>query len=402
MSANPEPSEATALKQIGSVVVFTAISLLSLGIPLAVLPGYLHDQLDCGAVITGLVLSAQALTTLAARPLAGRVGDRIGAKRAVEIGLICCGVSGLLTLVATSLSARPAASIAALTVARLFLGMGQGMMNTGALSWGISAAGPRQASRVISYNGIAGYGAFAIGPPLGAALSATTGLWVLGASVLALNIAGLWWVRRLSGPPVIAGVPLAFLQVLSRIGSLGFALALSSVGLSVISTFVTLYFASRGWAHAAFCLTAFGGAYIGARLLFGGGIIDKLGGLTVAIACFIVQIAGLLLLWVAPSPTSAIAGAALTGFGMSLIYPSLGVEVVRRVPAANRTSALGAFSLCLDLSLGISGPLAGLVAARFGFASIYLFAALMAAAGLAVVLRLRKAVRPPRAPVQSA
>ncbi|MNG32599.1 major facilitator superfamily transporter [compost metagenome] len=42
----------------------------------------------------------------------------------------------------------------------------------------------------------------------------------------------------------------------------------------------------------------------------------------------------------------------------------------------------------IDLSLGITGPLAGAVAAGFGFASIFLFAALAALSGLALSVYL--------------
>ena len=49
---------------------------------------------------------------------------------------------------------------------------------------------------------------------------------------------------------------------------------------------------------------------------------------------------------------------------------------------------MGAYSLFIDLSLGITGPLAGAIAAGFGFASIFLFAALAALSGLMLSLYL--------------
>ena len=60
----------------------------------------------------------------------------------------------------------------------------------------------------------------------------------------------------------------------------------------------------------------------------------------------------------------------------------IGVEAVNLVPASSRGAAVGAYSLFIDLSLGITGPLVGAVAAGFGFASIFLFAALAALSGL--------------------
>jgi predicted MFS family arabinose efflux permease len=105
------------------------------------------------------------------------------------------------------------------------------------------------------------------------------------------------------------------------------------------------------------------------------------------------------MLWLAPDPHLALAGAALTGFGFALVFPALGVEAVGLVPPASRGAALSAYSVFLDLSLGITGPLAGYIAGEFGYGSVFLFAAVAAAAAVALstMLYLRNA-RVPNAP----
>jgi hypothetical protein len=77
--------------QVVSIVLFTFIGYLNIGIPLAVLPGYVHSDLGFGAVIAGLVISVQYLATLLSRPYAGKIIDNQGSKRAVMIGLAGCG-----------------------------------------------------------------------------------------------------------------------------------------------------------------------------------------------------------------------------------------------------------------------------------------------------------------------
>ena len=56
MSENQRPLAVTL--QVVSIVLFTFIGYLNIGIPLAVLPGYVHSDLGFGAVIAGLVIQS--------------------------------------------------------------------------------------------------------------------------------------------------------------------------------------------------------------------------------------------------------------------------------------------------------------------------------------------------------
>ena len=56
--------------QIVSIVVYTFIAFLCIGLPIAVMPGYVHNQLGFSAVVAGLVIGAQYLATLLSRPVA--------------------------------------------------------------------------------------------------------------------------------------------------------------------------------------------------------------------------------------------------------------------------------------------------------------------------------------------
>ena len=393
----PETQRPLAITlQVVSIVLFTFIGYMNIGIPLAVLPGYVHNHLGYGTVIAGLVISVQYLATLLSRPYASRIIDNRGSKRAVMYGLAGCGLSGVLMLASTWTAAMPALSLTCLLIGRLVLGSAESLVGSGAIGWGIGRVGAQNTAKVISWNGIASYGAIAIGAPLGVLMVSHWGMWSMGASIIALAIVGLLlaWPKRAA--PIVSGVRLPFLHVLGRVLPHGAGLALGSIGFGTIATFITLYYATNQWENAVLCLSLFGASFIGARLLFGN-LINRIGGFRVAIACLSVETLGLLLLWLAPSPELALAGAALSGFGFSLVFPALGVEAVNLVPASSRGAAVGAYSLFIDLSLGITGPLVGAVAAGFGFASIFLFAAMAAFGGLLLsvyLYRQAKRLRP--------
>ena len=133
------------------------------------------------------------------------------------------------------------------------------------------------------------------------------------------------------------------------------------------------------------------------RLLFAG-TITRYGGFRVAQVSFLVEAAGLALLWLAPSAGLALMGAALTGCGFALVFPAIGVEAVARVPAGSRGAALGAYSAFLDLALGVTGPVAGYISGGFGYPAIFLSAALAVLVGFGIATGLyRHAARQARA-----
>src|SRR5215470_15955909 len=102
------------MASILTTIFFTFICYMTVGIPLAVLPVYVHDELGFGTVLAGLVISAQYAATLLTRPRAGYTCDNIGPKQAVFYGLIACGGSGVLMMLAALFRNSPDISYAVL------------------------------------------------------------------------------------------------------------------------------------------------------------------------------------------------------------------------------------------------------------------------------------------------
>jgi len=388
-AAEPALSGLRLNLRILSVVIFNFASYLTIGLPLAVLPGYVHDVMGYSAFWAGLVISLQYFATLLSRPHAGRYADLLGPKKVVIFGLCGAFLSGLSYLLAAMGSSPDILSLVLLCLGRVILGIGQSFAGTGATLWGVGVVGSIHIGRVISWNGIASYGAMALGAPLGVLCYRYGGLQGLSLAIMGIALLAIVLALPRASVKASKGKPLPFRAVLGRVLPYGMALALGSAGFGVIATFITLYYAAKGWDGAAFALTLFSCAFVGTRLLIPNGI-NRFGGLNVSMICFVVETLGLVLVGLAVDPWMAKLGVFLAGAGFSLVFPALGVVAVKAVPQNNQGSALATYTVFMDLSLGITGPLAGLLMAWAGVSSIYLAAAGLVAIALLLAWRLKQ------------
>jgi MFS family permease len=376
-------------RHIAGYVYFTFICYVSIGLPLAVLPPFVHLGMGYSAVLAGLAISIQYIATLASRPWAGRISDHMGAKVSVLWGMACCTISGAFLVGASALRDVHWFSFAVLIVSRLVLGVGESLGSTGATLWGITSAGQEHTAKVIGLNGVSTYGGMALAAPLGVVLDQQWGLASIGVLTILIGAVSFAMAWHKDPVPVQPGEHWPFRQVLGRVAPHGMGLALGGVSYSVLATFVTLFYAQRHWSGAALCLTAFGVAFVAARVFFIR-TISRFGGFHVAIASLLVEGVGMVLLWQANSPWMALAGAAVGGLGLSLVFPAIGVEAVKRVPEFNRGTALGVYTAFADVSFFLVGPIAGAIIGFFGYASVFLFALISVLIALGIVATLKQ------------
>jgi MFS family permease len=374
---------------IAMSVSCTALTYFAVGLPLAVLPEWVSKDLGFSAVIAGLAISVQYLATIVSRGLVGPMIDTSGPKRAILIGFACTIGSGIVLLFAAQLMARPGAALAVLFLSRLILGVGESLGSTSSIAWGIGRAGDGHTAKIISWNGIATYAAIAAGAPVGVALLHLGGMEAVGIALLTTGIAGLVFVWPQAATAPIAAVRLPYSAVFARIFPYGLALALGATGFGVITAFIALYYSVNGWANAWVAISAFGLAFVLARILFVGSIARH-GGLAVAFRFLAIEAAGLVMIWLAPVAIVAVLGAATAGFGFALIFPALGMIVVDLVPPQNRGAAIGAYTMFTDVALCIAGPVAGALAANVGYRAPFLFGAIMALVGVLIVFALMR------------
>ncbi|MBO9125537.1 MULTISPECIES: arabinose transporter [unclassified Rhizobium] len=366
------------------------ISYLCIAIALPVIPVYVTGTLKLGNMWAGLGVGIAFLSTIVSRGYAGGMSDQRGTKVAVQRGLALYVVGGLVSLISGLLSQMPAAAYLVLIAGRLLLGLGESLVAVGIISWGIGIVGPQRSGKVLALVGAAIYGALAVGGPIGLLLLAHLGFAGTMAVGAILPLLGLIAISRVPAVPVHAAQqrpPL--LSVIGRIWLHGAVICLQGIGFAAIGAFFTLYFQSKGWAFAGLGLTAFGVGFVMVRILFGH-LPDRFGGLAVAMVSLAVEAIGQALIWSAGDPSVALIGAFMTGLGCSMIFPAMGREVVHLVAPHLRGTALGGFSAFQDASYGLTGPLAGLLADRAGYDSIFFVGGITATFGLLIATALRR------------
>jgi MFS family permease len=382
------PNSSKISLTIISFVIFTFIGYFTIGLPLAVLPIFIHHDLGYSAMVAGVVISMQYVTTFMLRGYAGGIVDKQGPKPAVLMGMIGFALSGMLLFIAYQAREMPAISLAILMITRLMTGFAEGLIGASPINWALFAVGDKYTGKAISYNGIASYGALAAGAPLGVMLNNGFGLGSIALLIIAFGAGGFLCAKGKQG---LKGISTAarqpFLKVLKTVSPYGISLALGGLGFGTISTFITLYYAALNWTGAVLCLSVFSVMFVMGRIIFARAI-DNYGGMKTAIYCLALEALGLMVLWLANIPHVALIGAGITGLGFSLIFPALGVEAVKLVPASNKGAALGGYGLFIDISLGITGPLIGGVASRFGMSYIFPFSMAMVVVGLLLALRI--------------
>lgn len=363
------PSITVTLLPIMGVVF---VGFLVIGIAMPVLPLHVHDGLGQGTFVVGLVAGSQFAASLVSRPWAGSFSDSRGAKRGVVVGLLAAAAAGLLYLLSFGFSGSPLISVALLLSGRALLGGAESFIITAAVSWGLALVDSGNTGKVIAWVGSAMFAAFAIGAPAGSALYSAYGFSAISLGTTLAPLAVLPLVVLLPAVTPAKHGRASFAEVIGAVWLPGLGSALGSVGFGAVTTFVALLFATKGWANGWSAYTAYAVAFILARVFFSH-LADKIGGAKVALVCAVIEAAGQALIWLASRPEMALAGAALTGFGFSLVYPGFGVEAVRRVPAQSRGLAMGAYTAFLDLAQGLASPALGLIAAGSRLNDLFLF-----------------------------
>ncbi|WP_294238324.1 MFS transporter [Chryseobacterium sp. sg2396] len=371
-------------------VCFTFLGYFIIGLSLSVLPIFINKNLGFSLLIAGLVISLQYVSTFFLRAYSGKIIDGKGPKPAVLFSMLGFSLTGIFLILAYYFRFSPFLSLAFLIITRLLTGCAEGLIGASPINWAMMAVGEEHTAKIISYNGVASYGALAIGASLGITIEKDYSLYGIGILSIIMGIAGFLYARtkeNKTNPNTQEAQ--SFWKVLGKVAPFGVCLALGGLGFASISTFITLYYNYFHWNNGALCLSVFGGLFVLGRLVFSN-VIKNYGGIRVAMICLLVETTGLLIIAFGNNPEIALVGAGVTGLGFSLIFPALGVVAIKSVPASNQGSALAGYGLFIDLSLGVAGPLIGGVADVYGMTYIFPFSAGMVFIGLGLAYLLKR------------
>ena len=270
-----------------AVLVFVDTMLYAALTPL--LPHFLHE-LGLSKSRAGGLVAAYAAGALVGGIPGGLAAARLGARRAVVVGLTAMGAS--------SVGFAFAGSFGTLFAARFVQGCGSAFTWAGAFAWLLAAAPRERRGQLIgSAMGAAVFGAL-FGPVVGAA-AALAGRAVIFCALAGLAVALVVWTLRIESSPSgelpdLASYARAFRDRTFGAGLL--LMALPSFLFGILSVLGPLHLAHAGWGAAAIgAVWLVGAALESVQAPYVGRLIDRRGRLApvrVALAgAFVVSLA---------------------------------------------------------------------------------------------------------------
>jgi len=364
------------------VAAATFFAFLSIGIVLPVLPRFAEGHLGAGSIGVGIAVGAASVTALLAQPPAGRLGDLRGRRPLMVCGgvLMVAGAAGLVV----------AEHIVPVVGLRLLTGVGEALFLIGGLSIVNDLAPEHRRGESVSLYTLASYSGLAIGPVLGELALGDDrwdAVWLLAAGAAA--VAGLLGLRSPETRPVAApsegGSWLPHRQGLLP----GLVLGMGLFGMGGFIAFVALYALEIGLDGAGPLFALFAIVVVTIRSL-GAKIPDRVGPARTVRIALVALAAGLATMGLWQDPVGLYAGTFVFSIGQALAFPAVMTLAMSRTPAGDRGAVAGTVTAFVDVAIASGAIVLGGVADLGGYSSVFLVSAVVAAAGLITLQRLRE------------
>src|SRR5690606_9974247 len=132
-------------------------------------------------------------------------------------GILVAASSGLLYLASLAFVDVPVISVWILLAGRVVLALGESLIVTGSMGWGVGLVGPQNAGKVMAWIGIAMYAAFALGAPLGVVINGQWGFGGIAVATSMIPLLALAIVAGAQGVPPTSQRRTSFFKVLSAV-----------------------------------------------------------------------------------------------------------------------------------------------------------------------------------------
>jgi MFS family permease len=357
-----------------------SLYFLGLNMTLPVLPLFVEEELGGSNLEVGIAVSSFGIAAAMIRPLIGPLGDRRGRRTLVIAGALLAGAATAATALA--------ASIPAVIAIRGVTGIGEAAVFVGIASSIQDLSPDDRRAEAASYFSLTIYGTLVIGPLFGGWLRdeySTDLVWIV-AGVLAgtAAVVGAW----APGPPDVKP-PFPPLRRLIHPAAIrpGFMLFAGLLGYIGFLAFGVLHGERVGMDHPERIFVVFGAVVITLRL-FAARLPDRLGPLLTTRISLSFGTAGLLLLFLWQEPAGVYVAATILAVAQTFLFPALFALVVDTAPEAERSQAIGSFSMFFDLAFGLGGPIIGAIGDLANLGVGFLVCSMVAAGALISARRL--------------
>src|ERR1041384_4265921 len=134
-------SRAPLSSRFWCLIAATFLGFLGFGTVLPSLAPHVRNDLGGSDRTVGFVIGTFSVVALCSRLFAGRLADHKGRKRAFLTGLCSCATAGIAYLLPFG--------VASMYLGRMFQGVGEACLYTGAAAWAVEVAGVQRSARAL-------------------------------------------------------------------------------------------------------------------------------------------------------------------------------------------------------------------------------------------------------------
>lgn len=376
------------LVMLSTLAYFTAIGAI-----IPTMPRYVEGPLGHGSVAVGMTVGAFALSAVLLRPFVGHLSDKRGRRLLITAGGIGVGAAIAAYALVDSLSM--------LVLLRVVTGIGEALYYVGVASVISDISPANRRGEAFSYFSLALFGGLALGPVIGETvldLSGFSAVWVV-AGACSLAAGGLGFLVPETRPAGAANQPRGRLIHPAAVLP-GTVLATNIWALATFTSFVPLYALDLGLNGSRFVFVLNSIIILLIRSL-GARLPDRLGPRRSGRTALTFTAIGLTTLGVWRSPAGLFVGTAIYSVGHALAFPALMTLALSNAPEEERGAVVGTFTAFFDLSFGVGAVSAGVIAGALGYRGAFIAAAVVAVAGIVLLLGAAQAAQRRRANLEA-